>query len=52
MAAVNDIYIPMRDGTRISADVYRPGSVTRGPVVLIRTPYIKNLPVSPTSTSS
>jgi hypothetical protein len=51
MAAENDIYIPMRDGTGISADVYRPGSVRRGPVVLIRTPYVKNLAVSPTSTS-
>jgi uncharacterized protein len=52
MAAVNDIYIPMRDGIHISADVYRPDSVSRGPVVLIRTPYIKNLAVSPTRTSS
>ena len=36
----------------ISADLYRPDSVRRGPVVLIRTPYIKNLSVSPTGTSS
>jgi putative CocE/NonD family hydrolase len=52
MATENDIYIPMRDGIGISADVYRPDSVRRGPAVLIRTPYVKNLSVSPTGTSS
>ncbi|WP_067683559.1 CocE/NonD family hydrolase [Nocardia miyunensis] len=52
MATENDIYIPMRDGIHISADVYRPDSVTRGPVVLIRTPYVKNLSVSPANTGS
>ena len=29
MATENDIYIPMRDGIGISADVYRPDSVRR-----------------------
>ena len=52
MATTTDVYIPMRDGTGISADVYQPDSVRRGPAVLIRTPYIKNLAVSPTRTSS
>jgi hypothetical protein len=52
MATQTDVYIPMRDGTGISADVYRPDSVRRGPAVLIRTPYIKNLAVSPTRASS
>jgi hypothetical protein len=52
MAAETDVYIPMRDGIHVSADVYRPDSVRRGPVVLIRTPYVKNLSVSPTNTST
>jgi putative CocE/NonD family hydrolase len=52
MATETDVYIPMRDGTGISADVHRPDSVRRGPAVLIRTPYIKNLAASPTRISS
>ena len=36
--------IPMRDGVRLSTDLYFPVGVTdRLPVVLIRTPYNKNL---------
>ena len=52
MATEQDVYIPMRDRTGISADVYRPDSVRRRPAVLIRTPYIKNLEASPTRASS
>jgi hypothetical protein len=52
MAAQQDVYIPMRDGTGISADVYRPDSVRRGPAVLIRTPYIKTLQPGPTRVST
>ena len=37
-----DIYIPMRDGARLSADIYRPNSRERGPAVLMRTPYLKS----------
>ncbi len=36
-----DVYIPMRDGVRISADIYRPEGDGPFPVVLNRTPYLK-----------
>lgn len=35
------IRIPMRDGVRLAADLYRDDAVKRGPVVLMRTPYNK-----------
>ena len=35
--------IPMRDGKTLAADVYRPRSAGRYPVVLIQTPYNKSL---------
>jgi len=39
-----DIWIPMRDGVRLAADLYRPqGVLERLPVVLIRTPYSKDI---------
>ena len=34
-----DVKVPMRDGVLLSADVYRPSGVSRGPVILFRTPY-------------
>jgi putative CocE/NonD family hydrolase len=36
-----DVYVPMRDGVKLSADIY--GSTSSGPrpAVLIRTPYVK-----------
>jgi putative hydrolase, CocE/NonD family len=34
-----NVGVPMRDGTILSADVVRPGTDERVPVVLIRTPY-------------
>jgi putative CocE/NonD family hydrolase len=34
-----DLKVPMRDGVLLSADLYRPSGVARGPVVLFRTPY-------------
>ena len=37
------IKVPMRDGTRLSTDVYRPEGNGPYPVVLMRTPYNKNL---------
>lgn len=37
-----DVRVPMRDGTQLSADVYRPAAPGRYPVVLLRTPYLKN----------
>ena len=34
-----DVRIPMKDGVTLSADVYRPDTAGRFPVILIRTPY-------------
>jgi uncharacterized protein len=38
-----DVEVPMRDGTTLRADVYRPAE-GRWPVLLKRTPYDKNMP--------
>lgn len=38
-----DVEVPMRDGTVLRADVYRPAE-GRWPVLLKRTPYDKNMP--------
>jgi len=41
---MKDVWIPMRDGLRASADIYRPSGVQGPlPVILIRTPYSKDL---------
>lgn len=40
---LEDVWIPMRDGEELQADVYIPEGVTSGEVVLIQTPYNKNL---------
>lgn len=37
-----DIAIPMRDGVRLRADIYRPRAQGRFPVVVVRTPYDKH----------
>lgn len=37
-----DARVPMRDGTLLSADIYRPRTSGRFPVLLLRTPYLKN----------
>src|SRR5690606_7884517 len=34
-----NVSVPMRDGTILSADIVRPSTAGRVPVVLIRTPY-------------
>ncbi len=39
-----DVAVPMRDGTLLYADVYRPEAAERYPVILLRTPYNKGLP--------
>jgi uncharacterized protein len=39
-----DVATPMRDGTVLYADVYRPHAAGRYPVILLRTPYNKALP--------
>lgn len=33
------LMIPMRDGVRMQADVYRPKNVARAPIIFVRTPY-------------
>ena len=37
-----NLRVPMRDGIHLSADVYRPNTEGKFPVVLTRTPYIKS----------
>ena len=34
-----DVRIPMRDNATLSADVYRPNTTGKVPVILVRTPY-------------
>ncbi len=36
-----DVAVPMRDGVRLSANVFRPSAPARYPTVLLRTPYGK-----------
>lgn len=38
-----DVAMPMRDGVRLQADVFRPAGDGRLPVVLLRTPYDRQL---------
>src|SRR5262249_41916116 len=37
-----DILVPVRDGTRLALDLYRPATPDKYPVLLARTPYNKN----------
>ena len=37
-----DVAVPMRDGVKLHADIYRPDSAGKFPVLLQRTPYNKN----------
>ena len=49
-AAVNtsfNVPVPMRDGVRLSANVFRPGAPGRYPAVLQRTPYNKGEAITP-----
>jgi putative CocE/NonD family hydrolase len=39
-----DVTVEMRDGTVLRADIYRPDSAEKYPVLLQRTPYDKNVP--------
>ena len=39
MAVDRDVFIPMRDGVRLQADVYRPAQPGSYPVLVTRTPY-------------
>ena len=36
-----DVPVPMRDGTVLATDVFRPAALGRYPVILVRTPYDK-----------
>ena len=37
-----NVRIPMRDGAILSADIYRPDTAGKFPVILLRTPYSNN----------
>jgi len=39
----DEVMIPMRDGTRLATDVYRPDQEGTWPIVLVRTPYKKEM---------
>lgn len=40
----HNVPVPMRDGTALSADIYRPDAEGKFPVLLLRTPYSNNAP--------
>src|SRR5947209_2856357 len=35
--------VPMRDGVKLATDIYRPKGVDKAPVILVRTPYKKEM---------
>ena len=37
------VAVPMRDGLKLSTDIYRPQGLEKAPVVLVRTPYKKEM---------
>ena len=42
-----DVPVPMRDGVRLSANVFRPAATGRFPTILLRTPYNKGDALTP-----
>ncbi|MEE9247211.1 MAG: CocE/NonD family hydrolase, partial [Dehalococcoidia bacterium] len=44
LSAETNVQVPMRDGTVLYADVYRPNGAGRWPVLLSRIPYGKHKP--------
>ena len=42
VVAEYNVMVPMRDGVRLSTDIYRPGREGRYPVLLVRDPYSKD----------
>ena len=46
---INDfnVAVPMRDGVRLSVNVFRPGAIARYPTILLRTPYGKGSVITP-----
>ncbi len=45
VAVERNLRVPMRDGVRLAADLYRPKGLPRAPAILIRTPYHKRNPI-------
>ena len=43
-----NVAVPMRDGVRLSANVFRPSEIGRYPAILLRTPYGKGDTISAT----
>ena len=43
MAVERDVYVPMRDGVRLAADIFRPDSDGRYPALLAISPYGKGI---------
>jgi putative CocE/NonD family hydrolase len=43
IAVDTDTKVPMRDGINLAADIYRPDAQGRFPVILVRTPYKKEM---------
>ena len=41
-----DVPVPMRDGVRLSTDLYLPRAQERFPVIVIRTPYSNNADIA------
>jgi uncharacterized protein len=41
------VMIPMRDGTRLVGDVFRPASAGRFPVIMAESPYVRYMNVNP-----
>ncbi len=37
------VQVPMRDGLKLSTDIYRPQGLEKAPVILVRTPYKKEM---------
>jgi len=45
-----NVFVSMRDGTRLATDLYLPAQASNVPVILIRTPYGKDVRYTPQST--
>jgi putative CocE/NonD family hydrolase len=43
VAIDKNVAIPMRDGIKLVADIYRPQGLEKAPVILVRTPYKKEM---------
>jgi hypothetical protein len=47
ISTILDVAVPMRDGVRLSANVFRPEAPGRYPTILVRTPYGKGSAIPP-----